>query len=124
MRASGMMHKAVAQSMLLYHSESWVATGLMLRVLGGFHHRSDRRITGMTVTRGAVGEWEYPPVMAALESAGPHPIMEYNRKRQATIAENVACRPIYELYLEAERMPGTSRRMRRWDQNVVREPEE
>ena len=70
------------------------------------------------------GEWEYPPVVVALEAAGLHPIMEYIRRQQATIAEKVACRPIYELCVEAERRPGTSRRMRWWDQDVVNEPEE
>ena len=28
----------------------------------------------MTATRGAVGEWEYPPVVAAMDAVGLHPI--------------------------------------------------
>ena len=67
----------------------------------------------MTVTHGAGGEWEYPMVVAAMDAAGLHPIGEYTRRWQATIAENVAFRPIYELCVEAHRMPGTSR-MVRW----------
>ena len=59
-----------------------------------------------------------------METAGLHPIMEYIRRQQATIAEKVTCRPIYELCVEAERRLGTSRRMRWWDQDVVNEPEE
>ena len=38
---------------LLYGSEIWVVTGVMLKVLEGFHHRATRRITGMMATRGA-----------------------------------------------------------------------
>ena len=78
----------------------------------------------MTATRGAGGEWEYPPAVETLEAAELHPIMEYIRRRQATIMEKVACRPIYELYVDSERSPGTSRRMKWWDQGVVNEPEE
>ena len=56
-RSRGMLYKAVAQLVLLYGSESWVVTGAMLKILDRFHHRSARRITGMTATRGADGEW-------------------------------------------------------------------
>ena len=39
-----------------------------------------------------------------------------------TILEKVAYRPIYELCAEAEKMLGTSRVVRWWDQDVVKEP--
>ena len=103
MRACGMMYKAVYQSVLLYGSDSWVVTGEMLKFLEGFHHQVARRIT------------EYPPLVAALEAAGLHPTMEYIRRRQINIAEKLACLPIYELYVEAERRPGTIQKMRWWD---------
>ena len=83
----GIMYKAVAQSVILYGSESWVVTGVMLKVLEGFRHQEARRIMGMTATCGAGREWKYPPVAAAPEAAGRHPIMEYTRMRQASIAE-------------------------------------
>ena len=78
----------------------------------------------MTVTRGAGGEWEYNPVMAALEAVVLHPIMDYIRRRQASIFENVACRPIYELCSEAEQRTGMIRRVRLWDQEVANKSEE
>ena len=53
----------------------------MLRFLGGLHHQTARRITGMMATRWEGGEWEYTPVAAALESKGLHPIMDYIRRR-------------------------------------------
>ena len=90
--------------MILYGSESWVVTGEMLKILEGLHHRAARWITGMTVTCGAVGEWESPLVVAEMESVGLHPIIEYIRKRKAKIVEEVAWRPIYELCVEAELM--------------------
>ena len=61
LRAGGVMSKSVAQSEILYGSEIWVVVRGILKVLEGFHYWMARRITGMTTTRGAGGEWEYPP---------------------------------------------------------------
>ena len=69
----------------------------MLKVLEGLHHRAAQWIKGLTAKRGAGGEWDYPPVVEEMKTAGLHPIGEYIRRRQATISERVACRPIYEL---------------------------
>ena len=85
----GIMYKAVAQSVLLYDRESWVGLGEMLKVMEGFHHWAARHILRMTVTRGEGGELKYSPVVAAKEATGIHPIMEYIRRRQATIATKV-----------------------------------
>ena len=122
-RARGAMYKALDQSVLLYGSESWVVTGDIM-VLTAFHHRAARRITGMTAKRGAGGEWEYPAVEEAMDSAGLHPIGVYMNRNQATIADRVACRPVYAMCTEVERMPGTIRMVRWWDQDAVNEPEE
>ena len=89
-----------------------MVAGEIINFLEGFHHRIDRSITGITATRGAGGEWEYPPVVASMEAAGLHPIREYIQRRQSTISEKVACHPIYELCAEAERTTGTIRMVR------------
>ena len=68
----------------------------------------------MAETRWARGEWEYPLVVVALKSAGLHPIMEYIRMRQATKAEKVAYRLIYELFAKAEQRPGMSHMIIWW----------
>ena len=62
----------------------------------------------------------YMPILVVTEmhSAVIHPIGEYIRRCQANIAENVAYRLIYELYDEAERMLGTIKMVRFWDQGV------
>ena len=59
-----------------------------------------------------------------MDSAGPYPIGVYTQRLHMTILERVACRPVCTLLMEADRMPGTSRMMRWWDQDVVNEPEE
>ena len=60
------MYKAVAQSMILYGSESWVVMGEMLKDMTELHHQAGQRITGMTMKREAGGEWEYPSVVQAM----------------------------------------------------------
>ena len=74
LRARGAMYKALAQLVLLYGSNSWVVMGEMLKVLTSFHHRLAQRITGMMTKGRTGGEWEYPYVEEAMESAGLHPI--------------------------------------------------
>ena len=75
-----MIYKAVAQSILLYRIEIWVVTGKMLQILEGFHHREERWIIRMMATHGAGREWEYHPVVAAMDAAGLHPIEDYTRR--------------------------------------------
>ena len=96
----------------------------MLKVLGGFHHRAAKRITGMTATHWAVREWKYHPLLVATKATGIQSIMEYIRRLHATIAEKMACRPSYELCVQAIRRTGMSLMVRWWDQNVVNEPVE
>ena len=111
-RDRGAIYKAATQSVLLYGGEIWVVNGDMLKVLEGFHHRAARWITGMTVKCGADGEWEYPSVVDAMETADIQPIGVIIRRRHATIEERVACIPIYEMYTEADWMPGKIRLVR------------
>ena len=56
-RAHGMMYNTVAQSVLMYVSESWVVIGGMLKFLEGYHQQVARQIMGMTTTSEADGEW-------------------------------------------------------------------
>ena len=91
----------------------------MLKFLEGFHHRVARRIMGLTEKFGAGREWYYSLVVEAMEPVSLHPISKYIIRRQASILERVDCRPIYELCIEKERMPGMSRMVRWWDQYAV-----
>ena len=95
----------------------------MLKVLMLFHHWSAQWITGITAKRRAGGEWGYPAVMKEMYDAGLHPIEVYINIWKATIADRLALRPVCALCTEAERMPGTIRMIRWWDQDAVNEPE-
>ena len=59
-----------------------------------------------------------------MDSVGHHPIRDYIGRRKSTIARKVACRPIYEIFVEAERIPGTNLMVRWWYQDVVNEPDD
>ena len=59
-----------------------------------------------------------------MESTVIHPVGEYTRILQANIAEKLSRQPIYEICIEAERMPRLIRMVRWWDQDVVNETEE
>ena len=116
----GMLYKAVLQLVLMYGSKSGVVTRAMLKVLEIFHHRLARRITGMIVRRTTIREWERPLVAEALETAELWTIKEYIHQRQAAVVGQVVCWTIYELCTGAEGMPGTSKFMRWWEQDVGR----
>ena len=66
----GQIYLAMVQSVLLYGSEAWAMTPRIGRVLGGFHHRVDRRLTERQPRRGRDGVWIYPPLEDALAEAG------------------------------------------------------
>ena len=69
-RVRGMFYKVVVQTVLLYGCETWTVTDSMLKVLEGFHHRIARRISGKTAVKVGDNQWEYPPIVEALEEAG------------------------------------------------------
>ena len=96
----------------------------IIKVLMGFQHWEAQRITGMATKRGTGGECKYPFVVEAMESAGIHPIRVHIKRLQTTILERMACRPVYSLFMEAERITGTSRLVRWWDKYAVNEPAE
>ena len=74
----------------------------------------------------ADGTWFYPPLQDALEEAALHPMREYVRRRQATILQEIATRPIYQLCLEADEWPQSNPKLRWWqqDHSVPEEEEE
>ena len=82
----GMLYKTVSQTVILYGSDSWLVTGVIFKVLEGFHNREAWQIVGMTDRRAEDGEWEYPPVDYLTEAVSLWSIKEYIKIRQSTIA--------------------------------------
>ena len=56
-RTSGSFNIAIFQAILLFGLETWVATPHINQILGGFHHRVERRIFGKITLRQAEGTW-------------------------------------------------------------------
>ena len=77
----------------------------------------------MTARRTISKEWWWPTVAEALDIDGIFPIKKYIQRRQAIAEVQVSCRPIYDLCTGVDRVPGTSRFMRLWDQDVEQELE-
>ena len=116
-RVSGMFYKAVVQSVLLFGSETWNLNSTMLKTLQGFHHRIARRLSRrMPRFLPEEDKWEYPPIEEALSIAGLYPIEIYISRRQNTVADYIACRPILDLCIKAERLSGSHTRQWWWEQ--------
>jgi hypothetical protein len=116
-RVSGMFYKAVVQSVLLFGSETWVLSNPMLTALEGFHRRVAHRLAGrQPYLNRWTGEWIYPPIDKVLEEVGMHSIAHYIEKRQNTVADYVATRPIFDLCQESEWSTGSRSSRRWWDQ--------
>lgn len=114
-----MFYKAIVQSDLLFGAETWTVTKAMLEILKSFHHRVARRLSGMMPHRAEDGTWTYPPLQEAMEKASLWPMREYVRRRQATVEDYIATRPIYNLCIaaDAEPLPGSTSRLRWWNQD-------
>ena len=118
-KVSGVFYKTVVNSVLLYGCETWVVSPQVLRVLGGFHHRVARRLSGLMPSL-RQGEWYYPPLEDALSRSGLLPIEDYIMARQNRLVEKVATRPILDLCRNSERLSGSRNQLRWWTQpNIV-----
>ena len=63
---SGQIYLAVVQEVILYGSETRVMTLRIKRVLGEFHHRVSRKLTGRQPHRGWNGVWVFPLLKYAM----------------------------------------------------------
>ena len=75
------MYKSVFQVVLLYGRKLWMVTDTIVVVIEVFHHRTTRRIEGMTERKGNGGEWEWDLVDVLFEVTGSLTIREYVRGR-------------------------------------------
>ena len=97
---------AVTQQVLLFGAESWVLTGKMEAALDTFQGRVARRLTGRTPRRGRDGKWTYLPLAGAFKDAGIVRVKTSVLRRQNTVAQFVATRPILDLCEDTERQGG------------------
>ena len=89
-------YKAVAQAVLLFGADTWVLTQRMEKALDSFQYRVARRLTGKQPWRRTDGSWDYPPMAEALGEAGLDGIRKLATRRQNTVAQYIATRPILD----------------------------
>ena len=63
-------------------------------VLGGFHHRVARRLTGRQPRRGRYGKWKYPLLEDTMAETRLQEVETYISRRQNTVAQFTSKRPI------------------------------
>jgi hypothetical protein len=96
-RYVGYFYNAIVQSVLLYGAETWTVTPQMLEPLNSFHHKIARCISNMMPVQEPNDTWYYPPLSAAMETAGLFTIAEYIKKQQGMLAQYVINQPIMRL---------------------------
>ena len=93
-RVSAMFYRAVVQTVLLFGAETWVLSEATLRNLEGLHIGFLRQITGKKAVQKEDRTWQKVAAEKALEKAGSQSRGIYIDRRQETVAEWVALRPI------------------------------
>ena len=107
---------AVVQAVLMFGYNKWVLSPSLKKLLKGFKHRSERRMTDIGTKRQRDGTWVYPPIGAALSMVGLEDIGVYIALLHNTVTQYIANRPIMDLCLAAERKPGMCLSRQWWGQ--------
>ena len=112
-------YTAVTKKVLLFWAESWVLTKRMESALDAIQGRVARRLTGRMPRCGRDGKWVYRPLAGVLKEAGVVRARTSFLRRQNTVAQFIATRPILGLCEVAERRRGTRVPQRWWEQSGI-----
>ena len=118
-KVSQSFYTAVTHQVLLFGAESWFLTGKMESALDAFQGRVARRLTGRQPRRGNDEKWFYPSLAGALKEAGVVRVRTSILRRQNTVAQFIATRPVLGLCEVAERRRGTRVPRRWWEQTGI-----
>ena len=116
-RTLGIISVAVVHAVMFYRSEMWVMTLHIGRVLGGFRHRVDRRLTGRQLCRGRYCGWLYHPLEDTIVEAVLMKLETYVSRHQNTFAQFILIRPIMELCQVSERRLVSRLAKQWWEQD-------
>ena len=105
--------------MLLFGAETWVLIHRMERALSIFQHKVARRLFGRKPRRKGGGSWEYPSLEEVMVEAGFEGIGTYITRRQNTVAQYIATRPILDLCECFTRRPVARVYRRWWEQDAL-----
>ena len=113
------LYIAVTQQFLLFRAETWVLTVNMEAALDAFRGRVARWLTGRMPCRGRDGKWRYLPLAGATKDAGIVRAKTSVLRRQNTVAQFVATRPILVRCAGTEQQGGTRVPQRWWEQTGI-----
>ena len=99
-----------------FRAETWVINPQMERALENFQHRVARRITVKQPRQRVNVSWEYLPLEEARGEAGFEGIRKSFTRRQNTVLQYIATRPILDLCERATRRTGARVSRRWWEQ--------
>ena len=105
---------AVAQAVLLFGSETWVLTSRMEKSLGSLQSRVARKITGRHLRQRKDRSCIYPPLAGIMKETGMVGIKISILRRQNTVAQFIATRPILDLCKQSTWRPGAQVYWRWW----------
>ena len=83
------------------------------------HCRVNRKLMGRQTQQGRDGVWIHPPREDAMAEAVMKEVETYIYCHQNTVEEFIDARPIMDLCMAAERIPGPQVSKRRWEQDGV-----
>ena len=118
-KVSRAFYIAVTQEVLLSGSETWVLMARMEKALDSFQSRVARKITGRQPWRRKDGSWVYPMLAGVMKETGMVGIRTSILRRQNTVAQFIATRPILDLCEQATRRPGAGVSWRWWEQTGI-----
>ena len=104
---------------ILFRAETWVLTRKMESALDAFQVRVARSLTWRQPRCERDGRWFYPSLAGAMKEAGIVRIRTSILRRQNTIVQFIATRPILGLCEVAVRRTGTRVPRRWWDQTGI-----
>ena len=101
----------MSQAVLLFGSETWVLLASMESKIEGSHTGFLRDIMDKRAREIADGTWETPGPEVVREAAGTQSSMTCKERRQTTVTQWVALRPIFEVCAGDKVYEGVGRSM-------------
>ena len=92
---------------------------MMERALSAFIHRATRRLTGRQPRKGRDGKWHYPSLEGDMKETGLTDVRTSINRRQNTVAQYIATRPLLELCEGAKQREGARVTLSWWDQSGI-----
>ena len=96
-KVAAIFYRAVVQAVLLFSSDAWVLLAAMERTAEGTQSGFLQQIRGKRARRRADRTWFTTAAEEVREAAGTQSVTTYIGRRQGTVVQWVALRPVFEV---------------------------